>query len=99
MANWERTIAVELHEAWKTHTRRNDVKNMVEKLGFSHPVIVRALKYGHVHTPELPDLINKYFLSRLEEEKKQAEEMNEKAAELAALKPAKRKRKQNLPII
>jgi hypothetical protein len=89
---WPQTISNELFEAWKRHARHGDVKQMCEDLQSSHPVIVRALKYGYVASADLPDKINGFFVNRLQKEKNAAQEMNRQAAELEELKPKKRRR-------
>jgi hypothetical protein len=72
---FERTISLELHEAWKNLARKKDQTAISEYAGFSVPVINRALLYGYVKTPEVTDLINKFFKERLEKEDKEAKEL------------------------
>lgn len=72
---WERTITLELHEAWKQLRRIGDPELMAKELQYSRPVIDRALLYGYVSMPELTDKINKFFKDRLENERKEATAM------------------------
>jgi len=72
---WQRTITLELHEAWKQLRRIGDPELMAKELGYSRPVIDRALIYGYVSMPELTDLINKFFKDRLERERTEAAAM------------------------
>lgn len=66
------TIAVELWDAWKKMLRTGDKEEMAKTLGYSHPVIGRALKYGYVNMPELPGAITKFFQDRIDKEKEAA---------------------------
>lgn len=80
MANsikYERTITEELHEAWKRLRRKRDGELMATELQYSRPVIDRALNYGYVAMPELPDLINGWFMARIKREKESAKILNE----------------------
>ncbi len=72
---WPRTISPELLEAWKKLRRKKDPEAMAKELGYSRPVIDRALIYGYVSMPELTELMNKFFLDRLNKEKSQAAEL------------------------
>lgn len=76
---WPRTISQELHVAWKRLRRKGDPELMAEKLQYSRPVIDRALIYGYVSMPELPDKINGFFKKRLTDERGQAQELNDLA--------------------
>lgn len=71
--NWECTITKELHDAWKILRRKGDPELMAETLQYSRPVIDRALIYGYVSMPELPDKINNFFRDRLNKEKEDAQ--------------------------
>lgn len=79
---FERTVAKELHDAWKKLKRKRDGELMATELGYSRPVIDRALNYGYVAMPELPDLINKWFMDRLKAERADAKKLTEEAAKL-----------------
>lgn len=72
---WPRTIAPELHEAWIKMKRKRDSEAMVKALGRSRPIIDRALNYGFVSLPELTDQISKFFLDRMNQEKKSGAEI------------------------
>ena len=76
---WPRTISQELHDAWKRLRRKGDPELMAEKLQYSRPVIDRALLYGYVSMPELPDKINAFFKKRLEDERSAAQQLNDLA--------------------
>jgi len=76
---WPRTISQELHDAWKRLRRKGDPELMAEKLQYSRPVIDRALIYGYVSMPELPDKINAFFKKRLEDERSAAQQLNDLA--------------------
>lgn len=76
---WTRTVTQELHDAWKRLRRKGDPELMAETLQYSRPVIDRALLYGYVSMPELPDKINKFFKDRLEKEKSEAQQLNDLA--------------------
>lgn len=76
---WPRTVTQELHDAWKRLRRKGDPELMAEKLQYSRPVIDRALIYGYVSMPELPDKINSFFMERLKAEKDQAQQLNDLA--------------------
>lgn len=73
---WPRTVSQELHDAWKKLKRKGDPEVMAAELGYSRPVIDRALLYGYISMPELPDAINKFFKARLEGERQTAQELN-----------------------
>lgn len=76
---WPRTISQELHVAWKRLRRKGDPELMAETLQYSRPVIDRALLYGYVSMPELPDKINAFFKARLQGERTSAQELNDLA--------------------
>lgn len=71
----KQTITDELFTQWKQCTRRSDVKDMAVALGYSVPVINKALKHGHVNQPELVGAITNYFMARVEAEKVQARQL------------------------
>jgi nitrogen regulatory protein PII-like uncharacterized protein len=73
---WPRTIAEELHEAWKGARRKGDPEELAKVCGVSRPVIDRALIYGYVSVEGLTDKINKYFEERLRKERKDAARLN-----------------------
>lgn len=77
---WPRTIAEELHEAWKRNRRKGDPEELAKVAGVSRPVIDRALIYGHVSVAGLTDKINDYFEARLTKERADA-------ARLTSLQP------------
>lgn len=83
---WHRTVSQQLLDAWKKLRRKGDPEVMAEKLGYSRPVIDRALIYGYVSLPELPDKINKFFMDRLNEEEKTAAALLAQADKVEQLK-------------
>lgn len=72
---WPRTIAPDLHEAWLKLKRKKDAAVIMAAIGYSRPVIDRALNYGFVSMPELTDKINKFFLDRLKKESQTGSEL------------------------
>jgi hypothetical protein len=82
---YERTIALDLFEAWGKLTRNGDKELMAKTLGYSHVIIGRALKWGHVSKPELINKINKFFMERLTKEKADASTLNKLADEVAKI--------------
>ncbi len=74
---WTRTISQELLDAWKKLRRKGDPELMAKELQYSRPVIDRALLYGYISMPELPDKINKFFMDRINREKKSAQELTD----------------------
>lgn len=78
----KQTISDELFSQWKQCTRRSDVKDMAIALGYSVPVINKALKHGHVNQPELVGAITNYFMTRLETEKQQARQLQSMRSDL-----------------
>lgn len=73
--NWPRTIDPKLHKVWLRLRRKGDPETLAKELGCSRPVIDRALIYGYVSMPEIPDLINAFFKKRLDHERKAAAEL------------------------
>lgn len=73
------TIAPELLEAWKRLQLFGDVTSIKNATGYSPLIIRRALKYGYVLAPELPDLINKFFSNRLEQQREVAKKLMREA--------------------
>lgn len=71
----QRTISIELFNAWQRLKRRGDPEKMAEELQYSRPVIDKALIYGYVTMPELTDKINGYFMKRLKSEQGVAAEL------------------------
>lgn len=69
---WPRTVSQALLDAWKGLRRKGDPELMAKELKYSRPVIDKALIYGYVSLPELPDKINAFFMARLKEEEKTA---------------------------
>jgi nitrogen regulatory protein PII-like uncharacterized protein len=74
-----RTISEELHNAWTRLRRKKDPETIAEALGVSRPVIDKALLYGHVLMEGLAPKITKFFEDRLDQEKADAERLNQKA--------------------
>lgn len=62
------TIAPELHEAWARARRKNDPREIAERLGKSRALIDRALKYGHVKDQQVVEGITKFYEERVEGE-------------------------------
>jgi hypothetical protein len=83
---WDRTVSQALLDAWQKLRRKGDPELMAEKLGYSRPVIDKALIYGYVSLPELPDKINAYFMTRLTEEEKTAQALMDQADKVEKLK-------------
>lgn len=73
---WPRTVAEELHEAWKSNRRKGDPEALAAHCGVSRPVIDRALLYGYVSVEGLTDKINQYFEDRLKKERQDAARLN-----------------------
>jgi len=73
---YERTIDSNLHKAWQRFRRRGDGDTLSKALGFSRPVIDRALKHGYVKTAGLSDAISKFFSDRLEGERVEGDKLN-----------------------
>lgn len=71
----ERTISIELHNAWLALKRKGDPERMATELGYSRPVIDKALIYGYVSMQGLVDDINRYFHERLTKERATATEL------------------------
>lgn len=71
----KQTISDELFSQWQECTRRSDVKDMAQALGYSVPVINQALKHGRVKQPELVGAITNYFAARLEKEREDAQKL------------------------
>jgi hypothetical protein len=74
---YQRTIPVELLEVWNKYRRQGDGGDISEALGYSRPVIDRALKHGYVKTKGLTDKISEFFTDRLKKEREQAGAMTE----------------------
>lgn len=72
---YERTVAAELLEMWQKSRRKKDPDTIAETLGYSRPVIDRALLYGYVSMPELPGLITQFFMDRIQSEINQAKQL------------------------
>lgn len=73
---WQRTIAEELHDAWKKNRRKGDPEELAKVCEVSRPVIDRALIYGYVSVEGLVDKINRYFEDRLTKERQDAQRLN-----------------------
>lgn len=72
---FERTIEESLFEAWKTQRRTEDVQELIEITGKSHPIIYRALNFGHIKDESLTDTISKFYLDRVKKQKQFAKEI------------------------
>lgn len=72
---WPRQISEELLDAWQALRRKGDPETIAEKIGYSRPVIDRALIYGYVSIPGLADKINKFFGDRLDGEIQEAKRL------------------------
>jgi len=72
-----RNITPELHAAWLDQRRKNDPRNMARALGVSKVTITKAFVCGHVTMDGLSDKITKYLQDRINEERKQAEKLNQ----------------------
>lgn len=73
--NYTCTIAPELHKTWLRLRRKGDPEAMAAEFGVSRPVIDKALIYGYVSMPHIPDWINDFFKKRLDKEKESAKEL------------------------
>lgn len=81
---YPRTISEDLFVAWKKLKRKGDAVEIAEKLDYSFPVVSRALVHGYIgQFNELPDLINKFFMDRMQKEKDDAGKLNRMADSLA----------------
>lgn len=69
---YPRTISIELLDAWRKFKRRSDGETIAEALGYSRPVIDRAINFGYVKTDGLTDAITNFFTARLDAEKASA---------------------------
>ena len=74
-AAYERTISAELLAVWNKYRRNHDGETISQKLGYSRPVIDRALNYGYVKTQNLTEQISKFFSDRLTQERETAAAM------------------------
>lgn len=79
------TVSLELFEAWKRLKRNGDPGKMAERFGRSRVPFDNALNYGHVAKDETKHFINEFFQDRLNDEKSQAESLNELSSEVASL--------------
>lgn len=68
-ATYARTIPKELLEAWQKYRRRCDGETIADALGYSRPVIDRALNFGYVKTAGLTEKISEFFTDRLNKER------------------------------
>ena len=66
---YPRTISLELHQVWNQYRRRKDGETLAMELGFSRPIIDRALKHGYVKTEGVAEAISKFFTDRLQKER------------------------------
>ncbi len=69
---YDRTISVELFNAWQTFRRRKDVEVISAELGYSRPVVDRALNFGYVKTDGLSENITEFFTKRVRNERESA---------------------------
>jgi hypothetical protein len=72
---WPRTIAEDLHVAWLKVRRPKDGEVIAIALGFSRPVIDRALNFGYVANPDLTEKISEFFTNRLNKERESAQNL------------------------
>lgn len=70
--NYERTVELELFEAWQACKRPGDSAEIARQYGFSRPVVDRALNIGFVARKEITLRITDFFTERQEEEKNTA---------------------------
>jgi hypothetical protein len=73
--DYQRTIDEGLLNAWHQFRRRGDGGAISEELGYSRPVIDRALIYGYVKTAGLAERITEFFQKRLNSEKSMAQDL------------------------
>ena len=83
---WPRSVSIDLLQAWQKCKRKNDPEKMATELGYSRPVIDRALIYGYVSMPELTDKITNFFRDRLAKEKQDAASLSDIQKEVEGLK-------------
>ena len=72
---YPRTVSKELFAVWNQYRRTGDGQTIADALGYSRPVIDRALNFGHVKAKGLSDQISKFFSKRLTDERQTAQEM------------------------
>ena len=69
---YERTIELELFNAWKEKRRKTDVEELVTITGKSTTIIYRALQFGHVKDDEICDTISNFYIERTRKQREQA---------------------------
>lgn len=74
---FERTIELDLFQAWQLLYRTSDIEEIMEITGKSYPVIQRAVLYGHVKNDEVCDTISKFYEDRSAKQKEQAKKILE----------------------
>ena len=70
-------IDQEIYDAWQAHRRKRDVKTISEKIGWSVPIVERALNFGHVKDPEIIERVTKFFINRNAKEKKNVQTLKQ----------------------
>lgn len=72
---FECTINIVLFETIKMLRRVQDAKDLVDKTGFSRPVIDKALNYGHIRDAVLEKAIVAFYQEREEWQEKEAKKL------------------------
>ena len=72
---FECTINPVLFETIKMLRRVQDAKDLVDKTGFSRPVIDKALNYGHIRDAVLEKAIVAFYQDREEWQEKEAKKL------------------------
>lgn len=72
---FECTINPVLFETIKMLRRVQDAKDLVDKTGFSRPVIDKALNYGHIRDAVLEKAIVAFYQEREEWQEKEAKKL------------------------
>lgn len=70
------TISQSLFLAWQKFRQRKDGETIADALGYSRPVIDRALNFGYVKTQGLDDKISEFFQNRVNAQTMQADKLN-----------------------
>ena len=72
---FECTINPVLFETIKMLRRWQDAKDLVDKTGFSRPVIDKALNYGHIRDAVLEKAIVDFYKAREDWQENEAQEL------------------------